>query len=431
MAKRIVISCWGSHGDLFPYIGLALALKRHGHTPVVATNAGYRGEIEREGIEFVEAGPLIDANAANAHDFYKRVMDPVKGSEVIITELLMPKFRETYEQLRAAIRGADLLVNHPITYAGPLAAEHARTPWLSTVLAPLSLFSAHDPPVLPTAPRLNDVPLVGPWLAHAILNLARPTLRRWVKPVDNLRAELGLEPAGHPMIEGQFSKHGTLALFSRVLAEPQADWPPNVTITGTSFYNGPEPLDAQLEEFLAAGEPPVVFTLGTSAVGAAGGFYQESAAAAAKLGVRAVMLTGGFAQNRPSGLPPNVLLVDSAPHQLLFPRASVIVHQCGAGTTAQGLRSGHPMLLVPHGHDQFDNARRVRKLGVARTLLPNEYRAERVARELRALLDERRYRERGAAVSIVVREERGAEAAVAVIEKLLHAGIAPAHSQRH
>ena len=431
MGKRVVISCWGSHGDLFPYIGLALALKRRGHTPVVATNAGYRTEVEREGIEFAEAGPLIDMNVANARELFERVMDPEKGAEVIITELLMPKIRETYEQLRAALHGADLLVNHPITYAGPLAAEHARMPWLSTVLAPLSFYSAHDPPVLPMAPRLNDVPLVGPWLARTILNLARPTLRRWVKPVDSLRAELGLEPAGHPMIEGQFSPHGTLALFSRVLAKPQADWPPNVTITGTSFYNGPEPLDAQLEDFLAAGEPPVVFTLGTSAVGAAGAFYHESAAAAAKLGVRAVMLTGGFAQNRPSALPPDVLLVDRAPHQLLFPRASVIVHQCGAGTTAQALRTGHPMLLVPHGHDQFDNARRVRKLGVARTLLPNEYRAERVARELRALLTEPRYRERAAAVSIVVREERGAEAAVAVIEKLPAVNPARAHSQRH
>jgi UDP:flavonoid glycosyltransferase YjiC (YdhE family) len=419
LGKRIVISCWGSHGDLFPYIGLAAALKRHGHTPVVATNAGYRAEVEREGIEFAEAGPLIDATVANADDFYKRVMDPVKGSEVIVTELLMPKLRESYEQLRTAIKGADLLVNHPITYAGPLAAEHARTPWMSTVLAPLSFFSAGDPPVLPTAPRLTDVPLVGPWLGYKILQLARPTLRRWVQPVEKLRAELGLPPAGHPMIEGQFSPHGTLALFSRVLAEPQPDWPPNVTVTGTVFYNGPEPLDVELEDFLAAGEPPVVFTLGTSAVGAAGGFYRESVDAAAKLGVRAVLLTGGFAQNKPAVLPPNVLLVDRAPHQLLFPRASVVVHQCGAGTTAQALRSGKPTLLVPHGHDQFDNARRVRKLGVARRLLPSEYRAERVARELRALLDQPRYLERAAAVQIVVREERGAEAAANGIEKVL------------
>jgi rhamnosyltransferase subunit B len=419
LGKRVVISCWGSHGDLFPYIGLALALKRRGHSPVVATSVGYRPEIEREGIAFAEAGLPIDTSAPNARELYERVMDPVKGSEVIVSELLMPKLRETYEQLRTAAEGADLLVNHPITYAGPIVAEHAGLPWLSTVLAPLSFFSARDPAVLPTAPRLNDVLLVGPWLAHTILRLARPTLRRWVEPVDRLRAELGLPLGKHPMIEGQFSPHGTLALFSRVLARPQADWPPNVTVTGTSFYNGPEPLDTQLDDFLAAGEPPVVFTLGTSAVGAAGRFYHESAAAAAKLGVRAVMLTGGFAQNRPEVLPPNVLLADHAPHQLLFPRASVVVHQCGAGTTAQALRGGLPVLLVPHGHDQFDNARRVRKLGVARTLLPNEYRAERVARELDALLNDGSYRERAAATAAIVRGEGGAAAAAGVIERLL------------
>jgi len=424
MGKRVVIACWGSHGDLFPYIGLALALKRRGHTPVVATNVGYRAEIEREGIVFAEAGPPIDRTAANAGDLYERVMDPRKGSEVIVTELLMPKLEQTYEQLRAAVEGADLLVTHPITYAGPILGEQLRLPWLSTVLAPLSFFSARDPAVLPTAPRLNDVPLVGPWLAHTLFRLARPTLRRWVEPVARLRARLGLPPGGHPMIEGQFSPHGTLALYSRVLGEPQPDWPPNVTTTGASFYNGPEPLDAQLEEFLAAGDAPIVFTLGTSAVGAAGRFYHESAAAVAQIGVRAVMLTGGFAQNRPDDLPPNVLLVDRAPHQLLFPRASVIVHQCGAGTTAQALRAGKPTLLVPHGHDQFDNARRVRKLGVARTVFPKEYRALRVARDLRALLDDVRYQERAAAVSIVVREERGAEGAVAAIERLLRQGAA-------
>jgi UDP:flavonoid glycosyltransferase YjiC (YdhE family) len=417
--KRVVIACWGSHGDLFPYIGLALALKRHGHQPVVATNRGYRGEIEREGIEFAESGPEIDPAAANARELYERVMDPVKGSEVIVKELLMPRLEESFEQLLRASEGADLLLSHPITYAAPVVAEHARLPWLSTVLAPMLFFSKHDPPVLPALPRANDLPLIGPWVVRLLIPLARRATRDWGEPVQRLRAKLGLPRGRDPVFEGQFSPHGTLALYSRVLAEPQRDWPPNVTTTGTVFYNGPEPLELEIEEFLAAGDAPVVFTLGTSAVGAAGGFYRESAAAAAKLGVRAVLLTGGFAQNRPEPLPPNVLLVDRAPHQLLFPRASAIVHQCGAGTTAQALRSGRPTLLVPHGHDQFDNARRVRKLGVARTVLPSDYRADRVARALGALLTEPRYAERAAAVSIVVREERGAEVAVAVIERLL------------
>jgi UDP:flavonoid glycosyltransferase YjiC (YdhE family) len=386
---------------------------------VLATQPGYRDLVEREGIEFAAAGPHIDPDAPNARELFERVMDPRKGSEVIVRELLMTKIRETYEELSGAAAGADLLVTHPITFAAPVVAEQQRIPWLSTVLAPLSFFSAHDPAVLPTAPRLNDVPVVGPWLAHMILRLARPTLRRWVEPVERLRTELKLPRGRHPMLEGQFSPHGTLALFSRVLAEPQPDWPPHTVVTGTMFWNEKTPLEPRLAEFLAAGEPPVVFTLGTSAVGAAGRFYHESAVAVAKLGVRAVMLTGGFEQNRPDELSPNVLLVDRAPHELLFPRASAIVHQVGAGTTAQGLRAGRPMLLVPHGHDQFDNARRVLKRGVARTLLPKEYRAERVAHELGTLLGDASYRERAAATAAVVRQEGGAATAADVIERLL------------
>ncbi len=170
-----------------------------------------------------------------------------------------------------------------------------------------------------------------------------------------------MPPGAHPLFEGQFSPLGTLAMYSRVLADAAARLAAERRArTGCVFYNGPEGLDAKLEEFLAAGPPPVVFTLGTSAVGAAGRFYHESAAAAARLGMRAVLLTGGIEQNKPDGpLPDSVLLVDRAPHQLLFPRAAAVVHQVGAGTLGQALRSGKPMLAVPHGHDQFDNALRV------------------------------------------------------------------------
>ena len=208
-----------------------------------------------------------------------------------------------------------------------------------------------------------------------------------------LRARHGLPPGGNPLIEGQYSPHLNLALFSRVMAEPQPDWPARTRVTGFVFYNGPAALAARSSRrFSTAGPPPVVFTLGSSAVGAAGRFYHESAAAAARLGVRAVLLTGGFAANQPARVPDGVLLVDRAPHQLLFPRARAVVHQGGAGTTAQALRAGCPMLVVPHSHDQPDNAYRVTRLGVARTLYPKRYTAARAAHELRRLLDDPAYR---------------------------------------
>ena len=88
-------------------------------------------------------------------------------------------------------------------------------------------------------------------------------------------------------------------------------------------------MPAELAAFLDAGEPPVVFTLGSSAVSAAGNFYEESAAAIGDIGCRAVLLVGRHPENIPTALPPNVIAIDSAPHDQLFPRASAIVHQCG------------------------------------------------------------------------------------------------------
>jgi UDP:flavonoid glycosyltransferase YjiC (YdhE family) len=415
MSKRIVINCWGSHGDLLPYIGLAIALKARGHTPVVATAEIYRDEVKRAGVEFAHVGPDLDPNDAT---LYQRVMHPSKGSEVIMRELLMPKLRETHAQLREAAAGADLLVAHPLTVAVPLVAERANVPWVSTVLAPMLFFSATDFPVLPQIPLLRHVSKLGAWAARRVVGLAQVATSGWFAPVSALRAELGLPPAGHPMFAGLFSPHLTLALFSRVLGEPQADWPAHVRTTGFVFYNEPDALRPELEAFLAAGPPPVVFTLGTSAVGAAGRFYHESAAAAARLGVRAVLLTGAFAQNRPEGeLSRDVLLVERAPHELLFPRASAVVLHGGIGTTGQALRSGRPMLVVPHGHDQPDNAYRVTRLGVARTLYPRRYRAARVARELERLLADD-YAARAASVARAVRAEGGAAAAAEAIEQL-------------
>lgn len=417
MSKRIVITCWGSFGDVYPYVGLAKALKARGHRTLVAAPAYYRQTVEQAEIDFAPVGVNVDPSDRQT---IARVMHPVNGPEAVVRDLVIPALRQTYEELRHAAVGADLIVGHPLAFAVPLLAEVQGVPWVSTILAPLGFFSVTDLPVLPPAPWLVHMRGLGPWFGRVVVDLSHRATRAWIEPVYRLRAELGLQRGGHPLFEGQFSPTMTLALFSRVLAEPQPDWPPHVHVTGFVFYNGPGALDPALESFLKAGVPPVVFTLGTSAVGAAGRFYHESADAAARHGVRAVLLTGGFAENLPAGtLPPGVLLIDRAPHQLLFPRASAIVHQGGIGTTAQALRSAHPMLVVPHAHDQPDNAFRVTNLGVARTVFPKQYRAAHVARELKRLLEDDRYRERSAAMAASVRQEGGADAAAEALEQVL------------
>ena len=417
---RIVISSWGSYGDVNPYLGLALALRARGHTPVLAIPSYYRAAVEREGFEHATVGPDLEPSDTA---LVERIMHARTGTEFLLRELLAPAVDRSYEQLRVAACGADLLVTHPVTFAGPVLAEATGMPWVSTVLAPASLMSEHDPFVMPPAPWLKRVERFSRWPSVLLMRLAHRMTRPWMAPVDALRARLGLPRAKHPVFEGQHSPTLVLALFSRVLAEPQVDWPPNVRVTGHVFYDAGHgaSLAPALARFLDDGEPPLVFTLGSSAVMAAGRFYEESVEAARRIGRRAVFLAGERAAELASSLPSGMLAVDQAPHSLVMPRAAAVVQQCGIGTLGQALRAGRPMLAVPFAHDQPDNAWRATRLGVGRTIPAQRYSARRAERELRDLVDDPAYTASAQAVREQVRAEDGAARACEAIEEVLRA----------
>jgi UDP:flavonoid glycosyltransferase YjiC (YdhE family) len=152
----------------------------------------------------------------------------------------------------------------------------------------------------------------------------------------------------------------------------------------------------------------------------AGNFYVESIAAARKLGKRAVLLIGYDPLNLPQApLGEDVLAVPYASHAHLFPRASVVVHHGGVGTSGQALHAGKPALIVPYGGDQFDNGARVERLGAGRVLLRKHYQAERVAVELRQLLENPSYQTSTTAIGQQMQQEDGVGAACDAIEKQL------------
>jgi UDP:flavonoid glycosyltransferase YjiC (YdhE family) len=110
-----------------------------------------------------------------------------------------------------------------------------------------------------------------------------------------------------------------------------------------------------------------------------------------------------------------------APYSELFPRAVAIVHQGGIGTTAQAMRSGRPLLVMPYAHDQPDNAERVARLGIARTIPRQRYTPAGAAAELRHLLDSPVYRQRVSEVGRKVRQEDGVRAAGDALGGLIQA----------
>ena len=111
-----------------------------------------------------------------------------------------------------------------------------------------------------------------------------------------------------------------------------------------------------------------------------------------------MLLVGTDPRNVPLEVPENVCVANYAPYSKIFPRASVIIHQGGVGTTAQALISGKPMLVMPYSHDQPDNARRVRRLGVARVIKRRRYTAELAAKKITLLLEKAATRQRAARI---------------------------------
>jgi UDP:flavonoid glycosyltransferase YjiC (YdhE family) len=419
--RRIVLTTFGSLGDLHPYIAIALGLQARGHEAVIATSGSYRQKVEALGIGFRAVRP-DHPDPETGTELIRRIMDRRTGTEFVIREVMMSVLRESYHDTLAAAEGADVLVSHMLTFTTRLVAEKKAIPWASTFLQPIGLFSVYDPPVLPQAPFLVRLRFLGPVFHRLLFWCGKRSVRSWSQPWHRLRAEIGLPPTSDsPLFEGQLSPFLVLALFSKVLAKQQPDWPPQTALTGFPFYDrdGEEGTPPELLRFLDAGPPPLVFTLGSSAVVDAGLFYEHSVAAAKRLGRRAVLLVGKDPRNRPTSLPDGMVAFAYAPYSELFPRAAAIVHSGGIGTTAQAMRSGRPMLVMPYAHDQPDNAERLRRLGIARTISRHRYNPARAAIELQHLLDDTRYSQRAAAIGEQVRQEHGAEAACDALETLL------------
>src|SRR5215213_5140818 len=298
--KRIVISTFGSFGDVHPYVAIALELKRRGHRPVIATSEIYREKTDAVGLELHAVPPDLPSydQPEEVARMISELTDTKKGSERVFERFINPHLRGMYDALAEATRDADLLVTHVLSLAGPPLVEKTGVKWVSTVLAPISMFSNYDPPVFPQMPWLYRVLKLHPTVSRAAMRVGRLKLDQMAAPLYRLRAELGLKRGGNPMLEGQHSPRMVLALFSTAIAKRQPDWPPNTRVTGFPFYDRRDRagdaagLEPALEDFLNAGEPPVVFTLGSSAIYAAGDFYQESVGAARAAGVRALLLTG-------------------------------------------------------------------------------------------------------------------------------------------
>ncbi|MDJ0589390.1 MAG: glycosyltransferase [Pleurocapsa sp. MO_226.B13] len=415
-SRKIAIATTGSLGDLHPAMALAFGLRARGYQIVFATSEIYRAKIEQAGINY----HLLRPDLPEDRETIAKITHPTQGAEFLFRRILLTALSETYADLIEIVADCDLLIANGLILPASIVAEKIGIPWILYELQPTSFFSIYDPPVLESAPFLAKSKFLGTWVVSLFKQLVKSITRSWAEPIHQLRKELELPDVSHPIFfEGKFTADLVLAMFDSVFAQKQPDWAKQTKITGFTFYDrltSNSGLSTQLQSFLAAGEAPIVFTLGSSAVKTPGNFYSESLAVVEQLGCRAVFLVGDTILDN---LPDRAIAVDYAPYSELFPRAKAIVHQGGIGTTAQALRAGVPMLVVPFSLDQPDNAARVVRLGVGRTISRKNYRQNSILKELQLLLNDARYKIKAMEIAEIIQAEDGVKTACDAIEALL------------
>jgi UDP:flavonoid glycosyltransferase YjiC (YdhE family) len=403
----------GSSGDVHPFVGLAGALEARGHHVTFVVCGYFRELVERAGLEYVELGTREEFLSALDHP---DLWHPRRAFGHVF-RLAAQTLRRQYHLIAERSGAGEIVVLTSLLGCGArLAQEKLGVPLVTVDCQPSCIWSACDPPVLPGIPLQEQTPR---WLRSFIYRLGE---RFVIDPVacpelNRFRRELGLPPI-QGLTRWWHSPDATLCLFPEWFAAPQPDWPPNVRLAEFPLWDEASLRDPQpeVEEFLASGDAPLVFTPG-SANTQAQSFFRAAVEACRRLGRRGILLTRFFAQV-PRALPAGVRHFDYVPLSRVLPRAAAIVHHGGIGTTAQALRAGIPQLIMPLAHDQPDNAARLRRLGVGDLVKPAAFRGPRVAKALRRLLESAEVKTSCALVASRFRGVDPFAAACAAVEEL-------------
>jgi UDP:flavonoid glycosyltransferase YjiC (YdhE family) len=411
---HIAILVVGTLGDVRPLLALGGGLRRLGHEVTVATHELYEEEVRSRGMDFrcITVNPRAVMETSDGLDWLRSQSNPVKTVRAMAA-MLRPVLRQIFDDSWQACKEADALICSALCVHGWDIAERLGVPCVFTPLFPLRRsrsFAAVHAPQLPLGPVYNLLTHLASqqisWQPFRdITNLWRSeVLGLPPEPVWGARRLMGWPDV--PVVSG----------FSQAVLPKPRDWPANHHITGYWFDESPaaEP-DAAVADFMDDGAPPVYVGFGSMADPEPEKLAEVIREALRRTGRRAVVATGWA--KLPLETSDQILVVESVPHEWLFPRVAAAVHHGGCGTIGAALKAGVPSIVVPYFFDQPLWARRLARLGVAARPLPrSKLTAERLAAALGNVCDDPATRDRARAISHRVRCEDGVGSAVRLID---------------
>lgn len=399
---RVLIVAGGSHGDILPFIGLGREFQRKGHDVRFYANEYFGSLAEEADLSFRAVGTSERYLAALQHPDLNSRWRSLK----FIAGLIDSERGELRDAMTPDIvPGETIIVNSTLAFGARSLAEIHDVPIATVHLQPVGFRAVSRGALRPLTTLM--------WYLLDKLVLDR-TLGA---ALNRRRIDAGLSAIDRPFDHWIHDSDALVGFFPDWYAPPQKGWPSHLCLAGFPLYDSHSvSLPAEVERFLAQGEPPIAFTTGT-ATAIAHDFFSISAQACERAGKRGILLTHR-AEQIPEKLPQGVAHFTYAPFSALLPRVSAFVHHGGIGTASQALRAGVPQLIRPMAHDQFDNADRCVRLGVAMKISSRDYRVDRVVKSLERLTNDSIVRERCDEVAANCRDDAIAAACTHILEVL-------------
>jgi sterol 3beta-glucosyltransferase len=394
-----------------PYVALGVGLQAAGHSVTIVTGASFARFIIEYGLQHAPLEPdlmaLLDTPEGRAAIAGRNPLGAMKK--------VRPLLRTMLDQCWAATADADMLVYNPKALAGYHIAEKRGLP--AVMAHPVPTFS----PTAAFAVPAISLPTMGGTLNRLSYPLFLRAATASVRGIVNAwrREVLGLAP-----VRNEYLRDGqpvpTLYGCSPAIVPPPADWPPSTIMTGAWFLPAPawQP-PADLVAFLHAGPPPVYIGFGSMIGHHPVQLTTLVLTALQRTNQRAVLATGVGAI-RPTTVPRDIYVLDTAPHAWLFPQMGAVMHHGGAGTTHAAARAGTPQVICPFFGDQPFWGRRIAALGAGPPPLPQQrLTVQQLAAALQQVGADEGMRQRAVELGARVRAGDGVGQAVQQIAALL------------
>ncbi|QYG95496.1 glycosyltransferase [Iamia sp. SCSIO 61187] len=402
-------------GTVPPELGAVRRLVERGHAVTVLGEDSMRRDVEATGARY---RPWVRAtNRASRHrddDPWQdwECKNPNQLFERILERQLVgpaPAFAADTDDALAEVR-PDLVVCSMFAFGAMVAAEAAGVPFDILIPNAYALPAPGMPPfgagLRPARGRVGEL---RDLILHSMLDRA---WRKGLPGLNALRQERGLDPLDRLFAQADPARRHL------VLTSAAFDFP--ARLPDQVRYVGPvldDPTWAEGAWSPPPGDDPLVLVALSTTFQDQVPTLQRIVDGLARMPVRVLVTTGPALDPGTLVAPANVTVVAAAPHSVVLEHAAAVVTHGGHGTVVRALAAGVPMLVLPHGRDQSDNAVRVTTRG-AGLKLERKASPAKVARAVRRLLDDPSFRIASERLGASIRRDAASGALVVELESV-------------